>query len=122
MRKVTFMNEQRREERFTPTQQSTHGLYLYVADQCMDVQAVWDVSPFGVGLQVDCAIDKGAMVRLMYEYKSAVLQVHGTVMWCTIFRNIPNNSDLLPSYRVGISLGSEDVEANVLFFRYMTGH
>jgi len=121
MKTNTLTNERRRDERVTPPQQPRQKLYLCVDDQFYDVQLVWDVSPFGVGLQIDRALVKDTVIRLMYEYDSLDLQAQGTVIWSHALEDPADCHDMPQAHRIGIALGPEDLEENLRFFQVMTG-
>jgi Flp pilus assembly secretin CpaC len=109
-------NERRRKERVTTAQQPKGKFYLYVGDQCHDVRAVVDVSPFGVGLHIDNAINNGTDIHLKYQHETIEIEVNGSVVWSRIVKQT------LPSiYLLGISLRPEDVETNIQFFRSVSG-
>jgi len=107
--------ERRREDRIRPAQQPKGKFYLSIGNQCHDVQAVVDVSPFGVGLRIDSAINNGTDINLKYQHEAIEMEVNGSVAWNKTVEQEP------PSYLVGISLRPEDIESNILFFRTVTG-
>ena len=88
---------------------------------------MWDVSPFGVGLQIDRtinithAISKDANIQLMYPFEGVDLYIHGLITWSMVFVDNRDSDGLHRSYRLGISLRQDDIEANVQFFKYVTG-
>ncbi len=56
--------EQRRVTREILSQQPTGMLRLHVEGACLDVIPAKDISPFGVGIQINAAIDDDAPVRV----------------------------------------------------------
>ena len=113
--------ERRREERITPTQQLKGKFYLYVENRCLDVRAVLDVSPFGVGLQIDNSINNGTDIRLEYQHETIDLEVNGSVAWSIAFEEEPYSEQDTHQYLVGIHLRPEDMGANIQFFKAVTG-
>lgn len=111
--------EQRRAVRNIPLQHPKGKLYLYVDDQCHEVQAVHDVSPFGIGVRIGSAINKGNEVRLRYQYEVNDLQVHGTVIWSSVVEEKSGGREALRSYQAGIYLLPEETEVNMQFYRLM---
>lgn len=121
MREATLLKERRRNNRIILTQQSKWKLYLHVDGQYHEVQSVWDISPFGAGLQVSGAVGKGAEVRLKYQVGGVDLLVRGLVIWSTVFDENPGAKETACSYRVGVAFRPEDAKENTRFFRYLTG-
>ncbi len=112
--------EQRKVERIIPVQPMKGKLYLYVGELCLEVRSVWNVSPFGIGLQVDSDIDKGTEIRLEYQHETTDLQLHGFVIWSTVFEQELDGGTRPQSYRMGIGLQPENMGINSQFFRLIT--
>ncbi|MEE8428973.1 MAG: hypothetical protein V3S33_05680 [Gammaproteobacteria bacterium] len=120
------MTTERREHKRTFFIQSPdRKLYLYIDDQHIEVESVWDISPFGIGLQIenainiDHAVTTDADIQLRYQYAGVDQQVRGSITWSKIFIDGPDS--LHRSYRLGVCLDDDDIEPNVLFFKFMTG-
>ncbi|MEE8428984.1 MAG: PilZ domain-containing protein [Gammaproteobacteria bacterium] len=120
MRKATLLQERRRNNRIILTQQSKWKLYLYADGEYHEVQSVWDISPFGAGLQISGAVEKGTEVRLKYQVGGVDLRVCGLVIWSSVFDENPGTEKAVRSYRVGIAFRPEDAKENTHFFRYLT--
>jgi len=113
--------ERRKEERTTPTQQPKGKISLYVENQCLDVREVLDVSPVGVGLYFDNAIDNVTDIRLKYQYETIDLEVNGSVVWCMAVEEAPYSEHDTRRYLVGIHLRPDDMGTNNQFFKAITG-
>ena len=113
--------DKRREERVTPAYQPKGELYLYTGEQRLNIQTVRDVSPFGIGLQIDSPITNGAEIRLTYQHEEINLQVYGSVIWNRAVKEDSDAEKCSRSYQLGISLYPEDKGVNLQFFRTLTG-
>ncbi len=102
--------ERRKEERVAVKKQPQGQFFLYIDDQCLDVQAVQDVSPFGVGLYVDNVINNGTDVRL--KYGSIDLEVYGSVAWSALVEGQGPRR-----YLLGICLKPQNGGGNIRFFQ-----
>jgi len=112
--------EKRNVERIIPDQPMKGKLNLYVKKLCLEVRSVWNVSPFGIGLQVDSNIDKGARILLEFQHETTELHVHGSVIWSAAFEDELEGGTPAQSYRMGIRLLPENMEINSQFFRSIT--
>ncbi len=112
--------EKRNVERIILAQPMQGKLYLYVEELCLEVRSVWNVSPFGVGLQVDSDIDKGTGIRLEFQHETTDLQVDGSIIWSAVFEDELEGGTRAQSYRMGIRLLPENMEINSQFFRSIT--
>ncbi len=115
-----MQKEKRNVERIILVQPMKGKLNLYVKKLCLEVRSVWNVSPFGIGLQVDSDIDKGARILLEFQHETTELHVEGSVIWSTIFEDEPEGGTRAQSYRMGIRLLPENMEINSQFFRSIT--
>lgn len=113
--------DKRREKRITPAYQPKGELYLYTGEQRLNIQTARDVSPFGIGLQIDGPLTNGAEVRLTYQHGEVNLQVYGSVIWNMAVEENAGVGECPRSYRVGLSLYPEDKGVNLQFFRTLTG-
>jgi hypothetical protein len=73
--------EQRKHERTAAARLQKGKLYLDSTKRCFQVQAVRDVSPFGIGLVVDGFINNGEKVRLKFAHNNSHIQMYGQVAW-----------------------------------------
>ncbi len=119
------MSTERREHKRTFfIQAPDRKLYLYIDDQNIEVESVWDISPFGIGLQInnavniDHAVSADTDIQLRYRFGGDDQNVRGSITWSKIF--IDNPGSLHRSYRLGVCL-DDDIEANILFFKFMIG-
>jgi len=116
--------ERREHKRTFFIQAPDRKLYLYIDDQNIEVESVWDISPFGIGLQInnavniDHAVSADTDIQLRYRFGGDDQNVRGSITWSKIF--IDNPGSLHRSYRLGVCL-DDDIEANILFFKFMTG-
>ena len=113
--------EKRREGRITPIYQPKGELYLVVGERHFDIRAVRDISPFGIGLQIDSPITNGTEVQLKYLYEAVDLDVRGIVIWNMTAQEDSSTGEISRSYRVGISLYPDDQGVNLQFFKTLTG-
>ncbi|NWF36057.1 PilZ domain-containing protein [Mariprofundus sp. KV] len=91
------------------------GLALYSNNQPINVLEVLDLSPFGIGLEVDSRIETGCRVSLSYHYTTTDIEVHGTVVWSS-----GRSEDGPAVFRVGIYLQEDESALNVELFNAMT--
>lgn len=115
-----MQEEKRNVERIILVQPMKGKLNLYVKKLRLEVRSVWNVSPFGIGLQVDNDIDKGARILLEFQHNTTELHVEGSVIWSAIFEDEPVGGTRAQSYRMGIRLLPENMEVNSQFFRSIT--
>ncbi len=73
--------ERRNVPREALAQQPKGVLRLYTNYRCLDVVEIRDVSPFGLGLQLNAAVDNGARVQLRYAHQGVRIEVMGTIVW-----------------------------------------
>ncbi len=95
-------------------------LRLYVEGACLDVIQAKDISPFGVGIQINAAIDDDAPVKLSYVTDRVRLEVSGTVMWRKVVRK-PSGDRSIKECWVGIFLHPRNLDSNVAFYQAMIG-
>jgi len=126
-RRTILKNERREHKRTFFTQSPERALHIYIDGLCVKIGSVWDVSPFGVGLQIDGVINldniinKGTDVMLTYQAEGINLRVRGFIMWSMVFVDNLDSTGVHRSYRMGVSLQSDDIEDNITFFKYVTG-
>ena len=75
------MNERRKWKRVACLQPLKGRCRLYADQQCYDVRAVGDISPFGVKVEIEVFLDIDEPVRLTFESENARISVCGLVMW-----------------------------------------
>jgi len=112
--------EKRNVERIILVHPMKGKLNLYVKKLRLEVRLVWNVSPFGIGLQVDSDIDKGTRVLLEFQHKTTELHVEGSVIWSAVFEDELEGGTVTQSYRMGIRLLPENMGINSQFFRSIT--
>ena len=113
------MKEQRRNERVVPAQQPKGKLMLYVNDDRFEVKSLRDVSPFGIGVCIECDVMKESAVRLNYQAEGEEIEVFGVVAWSGPIAE-DDNAHAAALFRIGICLQPENVESNLNFYRLMT--
>ena len=114
------MKELRRTERVVPAQQPKGTLVLSVNDDSFEVKSVRDVSPFGIGVCVECDVEKESAVCLNYQAEGEEIEVFGVVAWSGPVAG-DDKAQAAPLFRIGICLQPENVESNLYFYRLMTG-
>lgn len=110
------MKDKRREQRVILEQHPQGNLKLYAGGSYSDVNAVRDISPFGVMVQVDNAIDQGLEIRLTYQHEDINLDLHGTAMWSKMMEADGENGGEMRLCQVGIYFRPQDMESNLLFY------
>jgi len=115
-KKGGLLKENRREQRFILEQQPRGNFKLYAGGRYLDVNAVRDISPFGVMVQVGNAIDQGQEIRLTYQYEEINLNLHGTAMWSKVMEEDGENGKAFRFSQVGIYFRPQDMESNLLFY------
>lgn len=111
--------ERRSVPREVLAQQPQGTLQLHIGDRCIDVVWIRDISPVGICLQLDAAVDKGAQVQLKYTADGIQIEVLGTVAWAKAVKSPhPNNLDAL-GWWAGIFLHPSCTEANFALYRTM---
>jgi hypothetical protein len=113
--------ERRRAAREVLAQQPQGKLQLYTKFQCLDVVEIRDVSPFGIGLRLNVAIDDDAPIRLMYAGENMQIDVAGTVVWKTPVRLPEPNPFAGYGCWVGIFLHPDNLDANFELYRALKG-
>lgn len=112
--------ENRRGARRSAVAQQPRGaLRLYVADQCLDVLELRDVSPLGACVQLADVIAEDAPVRLTYTADGTDMEVSGTVIW-----RKPVEARVQDKARAcwcGIFLKPGNVDANLRFYHALIG-
>ncbi len=114
------MDDRRNAERVPCLQQLNGRFRLYADEQCYDVRAVGDISPFGVNVELETFLEIDEPVRLTFESENTSISVCGLVMW-SVAADLDRKID--PSSRTkkaGIYFQPQDAEANLEFFNALT--
>ena len=106
-------------KRSAVVQQPRGALRLYVADQCLDVIQLRDVSPLGACVQLADVIAEDAPVRLTYTAAGTDVEVSGTVIWRK--PATARAQDKAHACWCGIFLQPGNVDANLRFYRTLIG-
>lgn len=108
-------------KRSAVAQQPKGALRLYVADQCLDVIRVQDVSPFGACVQLADVIAEDAPVRMTYTAAGTDVGVSGTVIWRKAAKARAKDKAQAHACWCGIFLHPGNVDANLRFYRTIIG-
>ncbi len=115
------MDDRRNAERVEPAQQPNGEFRLFVEEKSYCVNAVQDISPFGVKVEIETFLDIDETVRLTYESENENLSVSGSVMWSVAVDLGAKKDRSSKRKKAGIYFEPRDMEANLHFFRALTG-
>jgi len=107
-----MMKERRNRPRHIFELHTDATITLIVAAHCIDIVALRDTSPFGIGLLVDAHLKCGCEVSLQYRCGTDSIDVFGTVVWSAIAE--------AGCEQVGIFFDEQKMATNVEFFNALT--
>ncbi|NWF38089.1 hypothetical protein F3F96_02920 [Mariprofundus sp. NF] len=93
-------------------------LSIYSNGHPVNILKVQDISPFGIGLQLDRRLDNGCRISLSYQRGTTAIEVHGTVVWSSVTAAGSDNESA--AFRVGIYLQEDQSALNVTLFNAIT--
>ena len=97
---------QRKEIRSIVTQQPHGKLQVLVAENCLDVYKVKDVSPTGIRVEVSDQVDIGMNILVRYQTEKVDLKLNGTVVWNSGLSGGTVNIAEPTAFLIGIKLTS----------------
>jgi len=112
-------DEKRHDARTKPMVPADARITLVVAGQEIAIRSVDDVSPFGLGVHVDDSFPSQTPVDIHIVTDASELQLSGTIVWNQATAD--EGGDPLGTYRLGIYLNPEAMEANMAFYKTFTG-
>ena len=101
--------------------QGRFSLRVTGRDLKQDVLRLRDISPFGVGVDVKLAVEKGEAVCLKYEDDDFAIEVQGMVAWSGLLEAREGGVSGVQCCQAGIELNPADIKENTRFFRCVTG-
>jgi hypothetical protein len=114
--------ERRRARRASPIEQPGGSLSIQAADLLQQVRAVQDISPYGICVLVEQAIDSGLGMTLSYQNEELELNIVGSTVWCSRLDDPAQSSQLTGLYRVGLAFDQGGMEQNTRLFRALVEH
>ena len=93
-------------------------LLLDADGSAVNILNVQDLSPFGIGLQIDRELGLGSAVRFQYRRETVDIEVHGSIVWSSAIRSATDENVTI--FRVGIYFQEAEPDLNVTFFNAMT--
>ena len=111
-----MFTERRKTRRTRPIKQPKGKLVIHSNDLEQRVNAIQDVSPYGICVLVKQVMDKGTDIVLTYQDESLHLKLFGAVAWSSPIEATLQPSQTDPLYRIGIALQQEHMQQNTLLF------
>ncbi len=112
--------ERRRVERLRVARRPKGRLQLYAEGKCLEVARILDISPFGMCVQLPCAIADDADVRVDYRRDGREAEGRGTVVWQKPVEEEADRDAPAGSHWLGVFFYPSHIDANVEFFRAVT--
>ena len=114
------LDERRNAERVACLPKPKGRFRLYVDQQCYDVRAVRDISPFGAKIEIEAFLDIDETVRLTFESENTSISVSGLVMWSVAADLEAEKDRTSRGKKAGIYFQPQDAVVNLHFFNTLT--